>query len=78
MSLAETDDLENEAVSRCLAQPDPELVAALGACAQNEYWKAQFCRAAHPRDERQMQACIADRSLIPRFIEFGPGAARPQ
>src|SRR4051812_24878818 len=44
MATATTDDFENEAVQQCLATPDPAAVRGQQACAQNAYWKSEWCR----------------------------------
>jgi hypothetical protein len=74
MALNETDDLENEGVSRCMARPVSGSVERLSACEQNAHWKRMLCRSLHPADEPQAEACATDPAMIPSFIEFGPGA----
>ncbi len=72
MSLAETDDLENQEVQRCLARPDPDEARRLGACEQNAHWKTMICRGLRERSE--VQQCLRDTTFVPRFIEGGPGS----
>lgn len=72
MSLEETDDLENDAVQKCLAKPDPDAVSKLAACEQNAHWKTMICRVV--RDKKEVEECARDKTFVPRFIEEGPGS----
>jgi hypothetical protein len=71
MSLAETDDLENEAVQECLGRRDPDTLTTLGPCEQNAHWKTMLCRTL---PEKEVQRCLGDQAFVPRFIEWGPGS----
>jgi hypothetical protein len=73
MALNETDDLENEGVSRCLEGSDPEWFPKRPACDQNAYWKARLCRVLYDADMTRAQACMDDRTMIPRLVEVGAG-----
>jgi hypothetical protein len=73
MYLAETDELENEDVQRCLDRADPEAVRKLHPCEQNAHWKALICRIRY-KTSKQAQQCIRDKTFVPRFVEFGPGS----
>ncbi len=73
MALNETDDLENEGVSRCLYAADPPRLKKSTACDRNAYWKTELCRLAHPNDSTAVSACVADEKTTPQFIERGQG-----
>jgi hypothetical protein len=83
MFVNETDDLENQGVSSCLAQPDPASVTSLDACAQNAHWKEQWCAARHkpPKGEDEdaeaaVRACVEDPEMIPALVKSGAGGDR--
>jgi hypothetical protein len=71
MALNETDDLEQGGVQRCLAQPDPASVKRRNACQQNRYWKERLCGVLHKGQQKLIDACARDATMIPRFIERG-------
>jgi hypothetical protein len=71
MYLNETDDLENAGVQLCLARAEPDSVEKLGACEQNAHWKKMICGVRHEDKKRQVQKCVQDRRMIPRFVEVG-------
>jgi hypothetical protein len=72
MPLNQTDDFENEAVQRCLAEPDPAAVTKLGACGQNAHWKAMICGVL--REKKDVRKCVRDKTFVPRFVETGAGS----
>jgi hypothetical protein len=71
LALNETDDLEQEAVSRCIAARDPAALARRGACQRNAHWKDRWCRTLHRADPAAARACSADRALIPPIVLTG-------
>jgi hypothetical protein len=74
MLLNATDDVEQEGVAACLSRQQPQAIATADPCAQNAFWKEQFCRVRH--DElTAVRACVEDPAMIPRIVRRGAGGA---
>jgi hypothetical protein len=69
----ETDDFEQAGVQECLAEADPQELAGKTACEQNLYWKRKICAGLAERKLKNLDACVADKTFIPRIVEFGAG-----
>ena len=66
MAAAETDDLEQAGVQRCLQAPDPPAVASLDPCARNLHWKRVLCAATSAPD--RVDGCVHDATIIPAVV----------
>jgi hypothetical protein len=73
MALNQTDDLEQRAVSACIAQREPPILRGRGACAKNEHWKREMCRVLVRGDGRKITACVLNPTTVPSIVKKGPG-----
>lgn len=71
MSIHGSDDAESEAVQRCTFAADPKDVAALSACAQNNYWRDRICRFMYSKSTEDLQRCLTAQASIPKFVKTG-------
>lgn len=71
LATAETDDLLNAPVQKCLSDTDNEQeIESATACEQNAYWKRKVCAVSADTGHASAEACARD----PRFVPAAVGA----